>query len=161
MEPLDLSLLFNLGHWFDGNPGFPSVYYYVIAGIYVIGLAASVYLYFVYAKGRFREHRFKRRMSGSVSTWAGVLALVALAFLGARYAGIPILSARIFLYLAIVASLGSLTYLLFYWFRLFPGELARYEDMVLRSRYSPKPKGKPTGGPPPSVKRKKKGKKAK
>lgn len=159
MLDLDFSKLFDLGHWFEPNPGFPSAYYYVIAALYLGVLAFGVCLYLVYVRDRFREHRYKRRSARRVSIWAGALGAVGLLLLGLRFAEVPFVSARILLYLMLLVSLGALGYFLFYWKRLYPGRLAAYEDRVLKARYAPKPK--PKSGVPPSAKRKAKARKAK
>lgn len=157
MTPLDLSLLFDLAHWFDGGPGFPSEYYYPVAALYLIGLAAGLFLYFAYARRKFREHRLKRRVSETASIWAIALALAGLLLLGLRFATVPYLSARVFLYVTIIASIGSLAYLVFYWYKLYPKRLTSYEARVLHARYASRPKGK-SGGSSAKKRKAKKGK---
>ncbi|MBI2909421.1 MAG: hypothetical protein HYX92_17385 [Chloroflexi bacterium] len=147
---IDFAKLFDLSHWFDADPGFPSGYYLVLAAIYVAILAASVYGYLVYTRKTFSEHRFKKRVAEGVSLWAGAVAIVALALFALRFAQVPYGSTRILVYLTLLTSVGLAGFLVFYMKRLYPGRLEAYEARLLKARYAPKPKP----ATPPSVKRK-------
>jgi len=145
MPALDLSLLFNPGHWFDVNPGAPSAYYWALVLAFVILAVAGGVSYWYLRTKRFGGHTLHARLA-EVGGIAGLsVGLWALFLLLMRFLGVSVLSARVLLYVTILGVLGLGAYGVYYYLRLYPSRLAAYVREEERKRFLPtsKSKGRP------------------
>ncbi len=160
MSPLDPSLWLNPAHWLDGNPGSPSPYYLILVVFFALLAVAGGVSYSYLRPGRFRDHALHARLAEVVGMVAASLGLWGLFLLLMRYLNVGILSARILLYLTLLAVLGFAGYLIYFYFKRYPAKLTEYVRGEERKRFLPKPKekGKPSQ-PAATAYVKKKGKK--
>ncbi|MCL5074911.1 MAG: hypothetical protein M1136_04555 [Chloroflexi bacterium] len=154
MPPLNLEQLFNMPHWFDPNPGPPGPYDIALVVFFLLGLAISLYYYF-FRERLFEPSSYKGQLARRFATIGMGLAGSGLLFLLFRYLTIPILSARAWLYIILLAALGFSAYLTYFFLRLYPSRQAAYQAERLRKKYLPKPKPRPAGTPNSKSKRRK------
>ena len=145
MPPLDFSLLLNPAHWFDGNPGSASAWYWIPAVIFLALTVAGFYSYSYLRTGTIRHPRAarphgrgRRHRSLSFGLWGLFLLLM-------RFLGVGLLSARIVLYLTLLAGAGHdrLCHLL--GTARNPTRLAAYVARRSASDSSPPPRSARTG----------------
>ncbi len=141
----DVGSLFKLFYWFQLHPGSPSGLYWVLAGIYAVGLGGSA-AYFVNVRQRFGSHVHRMKIARRVALAAGLLSAFGLIFIGMRFWQIPVLSLRFWILLITLGAVGLGGYLAYYFTRMFPSSLEAFEAKQLRQRYLPKPKPKSGSG---------------
>jgi hypothetical protein len=162
MSPLDLSQLFTPSHWFDGDPGSPSAYYLLLVIFFAALAVAGGVIYWYLRPRRFAANALHSRMA-EVSGVAGVsLGLLGLFLLLMRYLTVTILSARLLLYLTLLAVLVLAGYAIYFYVKRYPAMLADQKRDEERKRFMPKPKDKARATPAtPGAPAKKKAKKKK
>ena len=158
MPPLPFDKLLSTDYLLSPEPGAPSIIYGVIGALYLLLLVAGILVY------GFRERPFGRRrlnagLAKTAATAGIVLGAIGVALVTGRYLLVPILSARILIYLLALVSVALLAYFVYYLLRVYPARRARDEAEELRRRYLPRPKGRPTPVPSRIVRARKKGKK--
>lgn len=136
---MHLEKLLEAGHWFNPFPGPPSSLYLLATTGFVLWTVASLFLYY-----------FRRQIFAGNGALIGILTrfgpaaiaigLTGLFLLAMRYAGIPYLSIRFLLYLTILAAIGYLGFLVYYFLRRYPARLAEVRAAELRRRYAPERK---------------------
>ncbi|MDP2727331.1 MAG: hypothetical protein Q8P59_07280 [Dehalococcoidia bacterium] len=141
---LDFGRLFSLFHWFQLRPGPPSSLYFVLMGIYAVGLGASA-AYFVNVRSRFADNPYRMNVAWRVGLAAGLLCTFGLIFVGLRFWGIPYLSLRFWVYIITIGAVGLGVFLAYFFLRMYPTSLQAFEELQLRQRYLPKPKPKGVG----------------
>ncbi|MBX6770796.1 MAG: hypothetical protein IRY83_03670 [Chloroflexi bacterium] len=133
---LHLRELLSAGHWFDAMPGPPSDLYLVVLLAFLAWTVIAVAVY------RLRRRLFAGNGAligmgtrfGPYAITIGVIGLLLIAF---RYAEVPGLSMRVFLYLTALAALGYIGFLGYYLVRRYPARLAEIRAEELRRRYAP------------------------
>lgn len=156
MPPLDQ--LFSADHLFNPEPGAPSAIYGVIGILYLLVLAVSVAGY-VARQQLFAGHRLKVKLAERVTTVGMIVGALGFILVVLRYFGVPVLSARIILYIVVLVSLLLVAYFVYYLLARYPARRAAYEAEELRRRYLPRPKPRPAAIPSRQVHGRKKGKK--
>lgn len=126
------------------HPGQPSVLYWVLAGVYVVGLGGSA-AYFVNVRQHFSDHTYRMAIARRIGLAGGLLCAFGLIFVGMRFWAIPVLSLRFWVLLVTVGAVGLGGFLAYYFTRMYPGSLQAFEAQQLRQRYLPKPKPKSGG----------------
>jgi hypothetical protein len=140
MPPLDLSLLLNPGHWFDGNPGSASGWYWIPAFIFLAVVAAGFYSYYYLKARRFATHALHARMAEVAGIAALSIGFLGLFLLLMRFLGIGLLSARLLLYLTLLAGVGMIGYAIFWYNKKHPAKLQAHLREEERKRFLPTPK---------------------
>ncbi|MCL5265694.1 MAG: hypothetical protein M1343_11005 [Chloroflexi bacterium] len=135
---MDLSRLLNGEHWFDPNPGSPSAIYFILAFLFAVILGAGIYFY-VSRQRLFKDHGLKLKLASQISTIGIALGFAGLALLVLRFLQVPYLSARALIYVVLLATLVAVVYYAYYFARVFPGQLATYDEQAMRRRYLAKP----------------------
>jgi hypothetical protein len=148
MPPLDLSLLLNPGHWFDGNPGSASGWYWIPALIFIAAIGAGFYSYYYLKARRFATHALHARMA-EVAGIAGIsFGFWGLFLLLIRFLGVGLLSARLLLYLTLLAGVGIVVYAIYWYVKKYPARLQAHLRDEERKRFLPTPKaGRPKPKP--------------
>ena len=134
---MDLSRLLSTGHWFNPNPGPPSMAYSVLAFVFAVLLGAGIYVY-INKKRLFGEHRLKARLANQIATLGIVLGFVGLVLVVCRYLLVPYLSARFLVYVVLIALVVAIVYYVYFLLHIYPSRLAVYEAEAIRRRYLPK-----------------------
>ncbi len=148
MPPLDFSLLLNPGHWFDGNPGSASAWYWIPAVIFLAATIAGFYGYSYLRTNRFATHALHARMAEVSGIAAISFGLWGLFLLLMRFLGVGLLSTRIVLYLTLLAGVGMVGYAIYWYSRHYAGRLRAQQREEERKRYLPTPKaGRPKPKP--------------
>jgi hypothetical protein len=151
MPSIDWSLLLNPGHWFDGNPGSASVWYWIPGLIFLAAVGAGLYSYYYLRTRRFAAHALHARMIEVVGIAAISYGLWGLFLLLMRFWGVGLLSARILLYLTLLAGLGLIGYALYWYRKEYPTRLRTHLREEERKRFLPTPKaGRPKPKPVPA-----------
>jgi hypothetical protein len=140
MPPLDLSLLISPAHWLDGSPGSPSAWYWLLVVLFATLAVAGGISYSYLRPTRFRAHALHARLAEIAGMTAASLGLLGLFLLLMRFLNAPLLSARLLLYLTLLATLGSGGYGVYWYIRVYPGRLAAYRKEEERKRFLPQPK---------------------
>jgi hypothetical protein len=140
MPPLDLSLLLNPGHWFDGNPGSASGWYWIPAFIFLAAVAAGFYSYFYLKDRRFATRQLHARMAEVAGIAAISFGFWGLFLLLIRFLGVGLLSARLLLYLTLLAGVGMIGYAIYWYIKRYPAKLLAHLKEEDRKRYLPTPK---------------------
>jgi amino acid transporter len=135
---VDLSQLLSGEHWFEPNPGPPTLAYSALAFVFAVVLGAGLYLRFTKDK-TFAEHRLKAKTAGRIATVAISVGAVGLIFVVLRYLSVPYLSARFFVYLAIIALVAAVVYYVYFLLRVLPSKLVAYEVQSARKKYMARP----------------------
>lgn len=135
---MDLTKLLNAEHWFNPNPGPPSLAYFALAFAFAMLLGASVYLY-ASRKRLFGGHRLKARVARQMAMVGAALSLVGLLLIVGRFLLVSYLSARALVYLVSIVLVIGAVYYAYYLLRVFPFRLIAYEAEAVRRKYSPKP----------------------
>ena len=146
MPSLDLSLLLNPSHWMDGDPGAPSAWYWLLVVLFAALSVAGGVTYSYLRTGRFAGHGLHSRMAEVAGMAMASLGLWGLFLMLMRFLGIGLLSARILVYLTLLAGLGMAAYAIYFWLRRYPARLAAYVREEERKRYLPTPKSARTAG---------------
>lgn len=148
MPPLDLSLLLNPGHWFNGNPGSASGWYWIPAVIFLATTIGGFYSYYYLRDHRFAGHALHARMAEVVGIAAISFGLWGLFLLLLRFLGVGLISARIVLYLTLLAGLGMIGYAIYWYSKKYPTRLRAHLREEERKRFLPTPKaGRPKPKP--------------
>ena len=148
MPPLDLSLLLNPGHWFDGNPGSASGWYWIPAFLFFAAVAAGLYSYYYLRGRRFTTHALHARMAEVAGIAAISFGLWGLFLLLMRFLGVGLLSARILVYLTLLAGIGMIGYAIYWYSKKYPAKLHAHLREEERKRFLPTPKaGRPKPKP--------------
>jgi len=119
------------------GPGFhfvwPAVVFFVL-----MGMAATTYCYIVSETNNRRAPI--TRMAQRVQTIAWILAVIGLLLIGLRVgdAHIPVLEARLVLYLVVLAYVALAAYLIWFLARVLPAKNAAYQQTLLRRQYQPR-----------------------
>jgi hypothetical protein len=139
MPTLNPALLLESGYWFNGNPGPPTPITYVLLAVFLVALAASV---FVWQRRRqlFPNQRVKTRLAAQLGPWFAGIALTGVVLMVLRVVEFPILSGRILWLLCLVALVALAAYVAFYMLRRYPTEVARLAREEERRRWMPKPR---------------------
>ena len=154
MPPINWDRLLDPGHWLDPNPGPPSAYYYFVFLFFVLGLSVCFYLYFYHARRRLAGFPLQQQVVQNVGTRGGIAFAVGLVLVGLRMLEVPFLSARILLYLDILALLALGAYLAYYLIARYHIDRAEYLARAQRQRpITPRPRPRAAPG-----RRKRKGK---
>ncbi|MBI2953270.1 MAG: hypothetical protein HYY30_03075 [Chloroflexi bacterium] len=135
---MDLSQLLSSEHWFNPNPGSPSIAYSVLAFVFAVVLGASIFLY-VRKRHLFGEHSLRLKLAGQAAIIGAVLGAIGLALVFLRFFLVPYLSARFLVYATLIVLTGFVVYYAYYLLRVFPSKLVSYEAQSMRKRYMPKP----------------------
>jgi hypothetical protein len=144
MLPLDVSLLLNPGHWFDGNPGSASSWYWIPALVFLVSIAAGFYSYYYLRERRFAAHPLHARMADVAGIAAIAYGFWGLFLLLMRFLGVGLLSARLLLYLTLLAGLGMIGYAIYWYSKEYPARLRTHLREEERKRFLPTPKaGRP------------------
>jgi hypothetical protein len=148
MPSIDWSLLLDPGHWFDGNPGSASGWYWIPGLIFLAALGAGLYSYYYLRARRFASHSLHAHLA-EVAGIAGIsFGLWGLFLLLMRFWGVGLLSARILLYLTLLAGVGMIGYAIFRIRKDYPASLQAYTREEERKRFLPAPKaGRPKPKP--------------
>ena len=141
MPPLDLSLLLNPEHWFNGSPGPASAWYWILFAFFLVVAAAGGVIYWVLRPGRYAGNTLHARMAEVAGIAAVSYGLWGLFLLLVRALGIGLLSARLLMYLTLLAAVGLLAYAVYYQMKFYPLRLAAYNKEQERKRFLPTPKG--------------------
>lgn len=141
----DFARFLSLFHWFQLRPGPPSGLYWVLVGIYAVGLGASA-SYFLKIRLRFGEHAYRLAVARRVGLAGGILCALGLIFVGLRFWGVPYLSLRLWVYMVTIGTVGLGAFLVYYFLRMYPVSLRAYDEEQLRQRYLPRPKAKAVSG---------------
>ncbi|MDP2663036.1 MAG: hypothetical protein Q8R28_20160 [Dehalococcoidia bacterium] len=141
----DVSSFLTFFYWFQLHPGPPSVLYWVLAGLYTVGLGGSA-AYFVKVRQRSGDNAFRMNIARRVVLTAGLLCVFGLIFVGLRFWEIPVLSLRFWELIIAVGAIGLGAFLGYYFARTYPVSLAAFEAAQLRQRYLPKPRPKSGAG---------------
>lgn len=152
-----LSSIFSLFFWFQLHPGDPSVSFWILTGLYVVGLGGSAY-YVVDVRRRFADHAYRMAIAKRVGLSAGLLSGFGIVFAILRFFSIPVLSVRFWELIITVGAIGLGAFLVYYYLRMFPSSLQAFEARLLRERYLPKPKAKSYSRPAGATKRRRRGK---
>lgn len=148
MSPLDLSLLLNPAHWFDGNPGSASAWYWIPAVIFLVATVGGFYSYSYLRTHNFATHALHARMAEIVGIAAVSFGLWGLFLLLMRFLGVGLLSARIVLYLTLLAGVGMIGYAIYWYSKEYAGRLRAQLREEERKRFLPTPKaGRPKPKP--------------
>ncbi len=141
----DIGNFFTLFYWFHLRPGPPSILYWVLAGLYTVGLGGSV-AYFVTVRQRFGDHAHRLTIARRIALTGGILCAFGLIFVVLRFLEIRYLSLRFWELLITVGAAGMAVFLGYYFTQLFPKSLRTFEAERLRQRYLPRPKGRSGAG---------------
>lgn len=158
MPPLPFDKLLSADYLFNAEPGAPSIAYGIIGVLYLLLLVAGIVVY-RYHDELAGDHHLKARLAKTAAIVGIVLGAIGVVLVGLRYLLVPILSARILIYLLVLVSLVLLGYFVYYALAVYPARLARFEADELRRRYLPRPRGRPSALPSRIVHPRKKGKK--
>lgn len=140
MPPLRWELLLNPAHLFDGNPGPPSPYYWFLVAFFALLSVTGGISYSYLRPGRFKDHALHARIAEVVGMVSASLGLWGLFLLLMRFLNVGILSARILLYVTLLAALGLIGYFGYFYLRRYPVMLKDYLREEERRRYMPAPK---------------------
>ena len=148
MPPLDLSLLLNPSNWFNGNPGSASGWYWIPAIIFLAATAGGFYSYFYLRDRRFAAHGLHARLAEVAGIAAISFGLWGLFLLLMRFWDVGLLSARILLYLTLLAGVGMAGYAIYWYSKVYPARLHAHLREEERKRFLPTPKaGRPKPKP--------------
>jgi hypothetical protein len=140
MPSIDWSLLLNPGHWFNGDPGSASIWYWIPGLIFLAALGAGLYSYYFLRTRRFATHALHARMAEVFGIAAISYGLWGLFLLLMRFWGIGLLSARILLYLTLAAGLGLIGYAIYWYRKNYAARLHTHMTEEVRKRFLPTPK---------------------
>lgn len=146
MPPLDPALWFSPTHWFDGNPGPASAWYWLLAALFTVVAVAGLVLYWYIRPRQHAGHTLHNRMAEVAGIASVSWALWGLFLLLVRFLGIGLLSARLLMYLTLLGGVGMAAYVGYYRYKLYPARLQAYEREEERKRFMPKPKAARPGG---------------
>jgi hypothetical protein len=141
MPQLQPGLFF--GQLFDGNPVTPSFLYYIYGLIFLAALAAGVYGYLFIRPHA--SHKVRRQYAELFSGIAIGLGAVGCILIILRFVGVPIISARILTYLWLVATVAFGLFTWFFYYRILPQRVHRYEQATLRLQFRPRAKSAKSG----------------
>jgi hypothetical protein len=148
MPPLDFSLLLDPGHWFNGNPGSASAWYWIPALIFLAAAGGGLYGYSYLRSRRFATHSLHARMAEVAGIAAVSFGLWGLFLLLMRFWNVGLLSARILLYLTLLAGLGLIGYAVYWYRKQYSAKLTAYLREEEHKRFLPTPKaGRPKPKP--------------
>lgn len=145
MYPPDFWRLLDLGYWFNGEPGLPTPYTYVVLGLFGVALIGSLVVW-TRRRQLFPGQRVKTRLAARLGPWAVGLSATGLASAALRVAEVPILSARVIWLVCGLGLLGIAAYLLWYARVRYPREIVRLEREELIQRYMPRPRRRRSSG---------------
>jgi hypothetical protein len=146
MPPLDPAQWFNLEHWFDGNPGPPSAWYWLFLVFYVLVAVAGMVLYWYIRPRQYAGHTLHNRMAEVAGIASVSWAVWGMLLLGVRALGIGLLSARLLTLLTMLGGVGLAGYAAYFYYKLYPPRLETYRREEERKRFMPKPKAARPGG---------------
>ncbi|MBI3978639.1 MAG: hypothetical protein HY331_10695 [Chloroflexi bacterium] len=143
MPPVDPLKWLSPAHWFEGEPGPPSILYVGLAVLLALLLAGSLYAVIVLANRRFASHRLHQRLVRRFGWTVFGLSLTGLLLVAARYLSLPLLSVRFLLYLVLVGLAGVAAFAGYYARFRYGAARSAHEAELLRLRYLPRPKPRP------------------
>jgi hypothetical protein len=85
------------------------------------------------------ENRLHQRLIARVAKWVLGFSAAGLLLLLFRWQVVPFLSKRLWLILWFAGVLGGIGYVAYYWRRVYPVQLAAWEDSERVRRYLPRP----------------------
>ncbi|MCS7001500.1 MAG: hypothetical protein NZ518_01500 [Dehalococcoidia bacterium] len=135
MPPLDVARLFDVGRWFEVQPGPASLWYVILAAIVTTGLAAGVYAYVMMPKYQFRDdeyHAMLARNIGQGLIWLCGAALFVITF---RILDVGLFGMRLWLVIMLLIGLGLLGYLIYYFRTVYPERIAVLREQERRATH--------------------------
>lgn len=138
----------------DPSPGPADTLVYVLGAVFAVALAASLYFY-VRRGSLLGEGTPLAALAGRAGLAGALVAGFGLLFAVAAVFQVPVLSARIWLVALFLVGLLVVAYLVYYLRARLPGQMAEYQQEMVRQRHLSRPAGK-KGGKKRERKRKKK-----
>lgn len=124
----------DLGRLLEAAPGLPSVWYVVLVALFAVVFVGSALAY-GFRRRLFPGHSLHVRLAARFSTIGVVIGAAGLLLLAARYAGVPYVSMRLWLVLAVLAVPVYAGYLLYFLRVRYPPLLAAYRAEESRRRF--------------------------
>jgi hypothetical protein len=145
MSSLDWSWLSPSGWLADPTEPINHPVYVVLAGVLALALVAAIYIR-IDPERVAGPRRFTQRLAQRWATWAVWLCLAGLTILLFRWQPVPLLSKPLWGLAWWLSLLAALAYLVYFYRRRYPAQLAALEESERIRRYLPRPPGTTSSG---------------
>jgi hypothetical protein len=123
---------------FETFPGEPGLFTYLATGIFIVGLAAGLFVYFR-RQALFGDSPALARVAGRAGFTSAILSAFGLLFALFSFLQVPLLAARFWMAGLLLTGLILIVYLIYYLRVKLPPLLAHYRQEQLRQRFMPHP----------------------